>query len=170
MNALSSSCPRIAATHRSIVATLALVAALIAHADPALARKTTPADGTYVGYTGVIWTADYGVTRGRCDQAAIGAALADPRTATPGQSPVATLAGIDLADTDRACAAQALELARHGRTVRWKSANRSAAISIGHDTVARGMPCRPFVLNVAGKTTRGLACQAQRGIWEVTKP
>lgn len=170
MNVPASICPRTAATRSGTVATLVLCATLALHADPALARKTAPADATYVGYTGVIWTADYGVTRGRCDQAAIGAALADPRTATPGQSPVATLAGIDLADTDRACAAQSLELARHERAVRWTSANRSVAMSIGHDAVARGMPCRPFVLKVAGKTTRGLACQAQPGVWEITKP
>lgn len=145
---------------------LAVFVALTVQAGPSFARKTVPTEQTYMGYTGVTWTADYGVTRGRCDQAAIGKALSDPRTATPGQSPVATFAGVDLADVDRACAAQALELVRHGRTVRWKT----ASIAVGRDTVVRGLPCRPFVLHAGGRTTRGLACQAQRGVWEVTKP
>jgi len=128
------------------------------------------ATGPFMGYTGVEWADDFGITRGRCSRDAVGKALADPRTATPGQSPVAVLAGVELDDADRACAAQALELARPGRTVRWSSGKRQVSISIGDDTVAKGLPCRPFTVRAGGRTTRGLACQAQVGVWEVTKP
>jgi len=132
-----------------------------AHARPA---------GSYVGYTGVEWADDFGITRGRCSRDAVGKALADPRAATPGQSPVAVLAGVDLDDADRSCAAQALELARAGRTVRWSAGKRPVSISIGDDAVANGLPCRPFTVRTVGRTTRGLACQAQVGVWEVTQP
>jgi hypothetical protein len=128
------------------------------------------ATGPFVGYTGVEWADDFGITRGRCSPDAVGKALADPRTATPGQSPVAVLAGVDLGDTDRACAAQALELARHGRTVRWSSGKRQMSIFIGDDAVANGLPCRPFTVRTGSRTLRGLACQAQVGVWEVTTP
>lgn len=126
--------------------------------------------GPFIGYTGVEWADDFGVTAGRCSREAVGKALADPRAATPGQSPVAVFAGIDLDDADRACAAHALELARHGRTVRWSAGKRQVSISIGDDAVANGLPCRVFTVRTGGRTTRGLACQAQVGVWEVTKP
>jgi len=134
------------------------------------AAANTQSGARYVGYTGVEWADDFGITRGRCDRAAVTRALADPRTAVPGQSPVAVLTGVDLEDADRACAAQALELARHGRTVRWASGQRRLSISIGDDAVANGLPCRPFSVHGAGRATRGLACQAQVGVWEVTRP
>jgi hypothetical protein len=133
---------------------------------PAHARSTGP----FMGYTGVEWADDFGITRGRCSREAVGKALADPRAATPGQSPVAVFAGLDLDDADRACAAHALELARHGRTVRWSAGKRQVSISIGDDAVANGLPCRPFTVRTSGRTTRGLACQAQVGVWEVTTP
>ena len=156
---------RFAAFRRS----LPILALMLSTAVPATAAAPR-SGGPYMGYTGVEWADDFGITRGRCDRKAVTQALADPRTAAPGQSPVAVLTGVDLDDADRSCAAQALELARHGRTVRWASGKRQLSISIGHDATANKLPCRPFSVHGSGRTTRGLACQAQVGVWEVTKP
>lgn len=149
---------------RSTPATLALLLSSLATCAPSAHAASDVR--TFMGYTGSEWSTDFGVTRGRCDRKAVQQALADPGTATPGASPVAVLAGVDLEDADRACAGQALELARNRRTVTWSAGSRKHSLSTGADAVAKGMPCRPFVLHSGGRTTRGLACQAQRGVWE----
>lgn len=138
----------------------------------ALARKDAagPSHGLmYMGYTGTQWAEDFGVTRGRCDRKAVAAALADPSAAQAGTARTAVLAGSDLEDADRACAAHALELVRNHRTVRWSAGGRAMALSTGGDTVANGLPCRPFVLFSGGKRTLGTACQAQPRLWEIQK-
>lgn len=160
---------------RALLGGFAIAAmALLLGASPseARARKAPagPAHGLmYMGYTGTQWAADFGVTHGRCDRKAVAAALADPSAAQAGAARTAVLAGSDLEDADRACVAHALELVRNHRTVRWSAGGHAMALSTGGDTVANGLPCRPFVLVRGGKRTLGTACQAQPGLWEIQK-
>lgn len=151
---------------------LALTTALVLVAGEASAREKNGDDASghrFMGYTGTQWAEDFGVTRGRCDRGAIAKALTDTASAQPGGARTAVLTGTDIEDADRACAAHALELARNHRTVRWTSGGHAMALSTGGDTVANGLPCRPFVLVHRGKRTLGTACQAQPGLWEIQK-
>jgi surface antigen len=142
-------------------------------ATPATAQTDAEGPGGFVGYTGRVWAADFGITRGRCDRAAVARALSDPANATPGGAAVAALAGLELDDADRACAALALELARNGRTVTWSSGGARHALTASRDAVRGGQPCRAFVLRTTGPkpaTVRGVACQPDEGVWAVAAP
>lgn len=139
-------------------------------ADAGQAGGAQAGPGGYVGYTGRLWTTDFGISRGRCNRAAVEKALADPAAATPGNAPVAILAGLDLDDTDRACAALALELARNRRTVAWSSGSARHVLTASRDAVHDKQPCRGFVLRITGasaRTVRGLACQPEAGVWSL---
>lgn len=162
--------PRVPAFRAGLALALAAMLALPAGATAAGEKQRDAAAARlYMGYTGTQWAEDFGVSRGRCDRGAIATALADAASAQPGGARTAVLAGSDLDDADRACAAHALELARNHRTVRWKSGAHAMALSTGGDTVVNGLPCRPFVLVHRGKRTLGTACQAQPGLWEIQK-
>lgn len=140
---------------------------------PGTAQAAVAGPGGYVGYTGRTWSADFGVTRGRCDRAAVAKSLSDPANAAPGGSTLAALAGVELDDADRACAALALELARNGRTVAWSSGGLRHALTASRDAVRGGQPCRGFVLRTTGAkaaTVRGVACQPDGGVWAVAAP
>lgn len=156
---------------RFLVTTLVLgaLAGAFTAAAPAIAEdKTAPSGRVYMGYTGTQWAQDYGITRGRCDGKAVSAALAEP-AAAPGTAAIALIAGLDLDASDKACAAQALELLRNHRTARWNVGNGAHALTTGGDTVVNGLPCRPFVLSAKGRKILGTACQSQSGLWEVVR-
>ncbi|MBI1395321.1 MAG: hypothetical protein GC151_05010 [Betaproteobacteria bacterium] len=121
----------------------------------------------YMGYTGTTWAHDYGITRGRCDRQGVAAGLAAPTAATPGGSPVAVLAGLDVDSVDRACVAHALELSRSHRTIRWTGAKGRYSLTTGQDTVVKGMPCRLFILRTSHRRILGTACHTGRGVWEM---
>jgi hypothetical protein len=143
--------------------------AFTATTTAAAEEKTVPTGRPYMGYTGTQWAMDYGITRGRCDGKAVAAALAEP-AATPGAAAIALIAGLDLDPSDKACAAQALELLRNHRTARWNVGNGAHALTTGGDTVVNGLPCRPFVVSAKGRKILGTACQSQTGLWEVVRP
>jgi hypothetical protein len=171
-------CATAPARVRRIFAGLALVLGASLHAEtltleagdtpaPAPAASTaSKAPAPYVGYTGASWNVDFGVMRGRCDRAAVGAALGDPKAALPGQPPVALLSGVDADGTDRACAAHAIELVRNGRTVRWKGSAGSVTITPLRDAVSGTMPCREVSIHGLGKLRRATACSAELGVWQ----
>lgn len=148
---------------------LAVLGAAFCASTPAAAEEKAAATGRqYMGYTGTQWAKDYGITRGRCDGKAVAAAIAEP-AGEPGSASIALIAGLDLDPTDKACAAQALELLRNHRTVRWNVGNGAHALTTGGDTVVNGLPCRPFVVSAKGRKILGTACQSQAGLWEVVR-
>lgn len=145
---------------------------MVIDGDDARAGVATPktvaiAPAPYVGYTGALWNVDYGVLRGRCDRAAVSAALGDPKAALPGQPPVALLSGVDVADIDRACAAHAIELARNGRTVRWKGDGGAMSVTLLRDTVSGTLPCREIALRGLGRMHHATVCNADPGVWQI---
>lgn len=147
---------------------IALLAAAVGVSAPMV--FAAPQSGlAYMGYTGTQWGEDHGITRGRCDTKAVSDVLAASST-DPDALRVAILSGIDLAPVDRGCAAHALELLRNHRTVRWNAGSGPHSLTTGGDTVANGLPCRPFILVTRGRKVLGTACQAQPGVWEVLKP
>lgn len=155
---------------------LALGAALIVGAAGGIgqaAAETANDDATqrptYMGYTGTDWQRDFGITRGRCDREAVAAALGTPEAASAGTPPVAVLAGLDIDGPDRSCAAQALELLRNHRTVRWQGKAGRFSLTTGRDAVVDGRPCRMFVLVTGGSRRLGTACQTTPGIWELVR-
>jgi len=141
-------------------------------ATAATSSRSTPAAGNYLGYTGTPWSRDYGVTKGKCERAAVVSALAGPADAASEHGALAVLAGLEIDDADRACAAHALELARNHRTVAWRGTGKRYALTPSKDVVSGGLPCRRFALRSASgdkvKTLRALACQTRPGSWQLT--
>ena len=96
-------------------------------------------DPSYVGYTGKKWDHDYGVIKGRCNTAAVGAVLggaiggAVGSRADKDQRPTAVVLGTvigavigakighEIDESDRACMGHSLELAGVKTTVVWKN-------------------------------------------------
>jgi hypothetical protein len=168
--ALLLACAALALTLNAVAAD---VAPDDAQAVPEAPRTAVAGPGGFVGYTGRIWAADYGITRGCCDRAAVARALSDPANATPGGGALAALAGVELDDADLACAALALEVARNGCTVAWSSGGTRHAFTASRDSVRGVQPCRGFVLRTTGAkaaTVRGVPCQPDGGVWSVAAP
>lgn len=117
----------------------------------------------YMGYTGRKWDADYGITRGQCNRAAVAAVLAEGK---PVAIAVAGKNGPELVQADAACIGQALELTRVRHRVTWQGEGgvhyqlRPLAPSV-HD----GLPCREFELVMGKKRLRQSACQREPGTW-----
>lgn len=154
-------------------------------------------DPYYQGYSGKKWDRDYGILEGRCEAKSLGEALGKSVGGTAGSKvgsgevrDVAILAGEifgeaigrqlfkgydvkDVAGTDRACLAQALELAKDGQKVAWTNpANNARYLLTPQRAYQRdGRQCREFGLNVdsGGRreaTTRS-ACTTGAGAWEM---
>ncbi|MFA5082033.1 MAG: hypothetical protein WC474_05770 [Hydrogenophilaceae bacterium] len=117
----------------------------------------------YMGYTGRNWDADYGITRGKCDRAAVAAALGDGHKVAIA---IVAKTGPDLDQADAACIGHALELTRVRHRVTWTGEGgvryqvRPLAPSV-HD----GLPCREFELVMGKKRVRQSACQREPGTW-----
>jgi surface antigen len=177
-----------------ILSSLAVTFSVPAAADP---PAHAPAHGwraKHVGHTGYEWTNDYGIVAGSCDHRAIatviggvvGGAIAN-RVAEPENRTVATIIGIaagalignrigrEFDKADEACVGHALELGGTGRVVAWR--NESTGVSYqmtpGADRERDGLACREFRLTaVAGSersTRQGLACESERGGWQVVQ-
>lgn len=147
-------------------------------------------DPDYVGYTGKRWERDYGIIEGRCNTAAIGAALGGAtgavigsRASEPEDRAVAIILGATLGAVigakigeeidaaDRACIGHALELAGERKTVVWT--NRATGVSYRltptRNVSGGRQPCREFRTVVsAGKkrdSVTGVACRRANGDW-----
>ena len=175
-----------------ILASIVVTLSARALADP---PPHAPAHGwraKHVGHTGYEWDQDFGVIAGTCDRRAIatalgavvGGAIAN-RVAEPENRTVATIIGIaagavignrigrEIDRSDEACIGHALELGATGRVVVWQNESTGVSYQLtpGADRKQDGSPCREFTLvAMAGseKSTRqGLACESERGGWEV---
>jgi surface antigen len=174
-----------------IVPRIVLLALGVAAAcTPVVARSTTPLRGapaasamTFVGHTGQRWLEDFGVREGRCDKAAVGAALGGAADAllrvqktdglpvaivlgTPIGALISARIGRDFDEADRACIGHALELARSGRAVHWTAGVAHYSLTPGK---AGGKACRSYTLRgeASGRSevTRGAACRRDDGAW-----
>jgi surface antigen len=147
----------------------------------------------YVGRTVVEWENDYEISSGRCNRDAIGAVVggvvggAIAHRVADEHPAVATIIGItagavighrigrELDERDRDCFGHALEIGEPGRAVIWTNASTGVRyeLSPGADRERNGTPCREFTMvAVAGKeksSRRGLACQSQPGVWQMTQ-
>jgi len=146
----------------------------------------------YVGYRGHRWPDDYGVSRGRCDRAAIGAVVGGGVGGAVGSTighgderivaiVVGTVLGAVIGrevgrridDLDRRCFGHTLELAPLGRTVRWTNPDTGVAFALTpvHDFEKAGHACREFKAETAvggsGSSTRARACRTDDGSWSV---
>jgi surface antigen len=150
--------------------------------------------GGHMGRTGIEWELDYGVESGHCDRRAIATALGSVtgafianQVADGDNRTVATLIGaaagalignrigrhIDKAD--EACLGHALELAETGQSVSWTNESTGVAYQVipGADRERDGVACREFSLMAVADSDRsrrqGLACQSERGVWQVVE-
>jgi surface antigen len=142
--------------------------------EPALSEAQK---ANYIGYTGVPWSKDYGVVQGRCNPAAAGEALGEkdgPRTVAvvvSGSGGDALTRTMDA--RDRACLGHTLELVRKGSTSAWSNGETGIGyrVTMSHDYVHEGLPCREYSAVVAGKddkdSVKGGACRRAEAKWEL---
>jgi len=146
----------------------------------------------HVGHTGYEWEMDYGVLSGRCDRKAVATvlgsmagALIGNRVANPEDRTVATIVGAvagalignrigrELDQADQACFGHVLELGASGQAVSWANESTTYRMIPGADRERNGSACREYtLLATAGSeqsTQQGLACQSERGAWEIVQ-
>lgn len=122
----------------------------------------------YPGYTGQKWSQDFGIARGTCNSAALGATLAGN-----GERPVAMMrashAAASLDAADRGCWGHALELSVEKKTVVWTNSEKLVRYRF---TPTRNLqqaerPCREFTfqMSVLGREhlLKGVACRRGEG-------
>ena len=142
---------------------LAVLLALAAASPGAFAQEKA-----YSGYTGQKWTQDFGIARGSCNAAALGATLAGN-----GDRAVAMMrashAAAALDATDRGCWGHALELSVEKKTVVWTNSQKLVRYRF---TPTRNLqqgerPCREFTfqMSVQGREhlLKGVACRRGEG-------
>jgi surface antigen len=181
-----------------VLAVIVAVSAVPAAADPpnhapahGWRKKHDP---YYVGYSGRQWESDFDISSGSCNRQAVATVLGGvvggvvaSRVASSDNRTVATIIGAvagavignrigrELDEADRGCFGHALEIARSGQRVTWTNDATQVRYELapGADRQRDGSACREFTLvTVAGKeksTGRGLACQAQPGVWQVVQ-
>jgi surface antigen len=116
----------------------------------------------------------------------VGGVIAN-RVAEPENRTVATIIGIaagafignrigrQIDKSDEACIGHALELGATGRIVAWNNESTGVSYQLkpGANLKRDGSPCREFSLTaVAGSersTRQGLACESERGGWEIVQ-
>ena len=147
----------------------------------------------YVGRSGVEWVNDYEISSGRCNRDAIGAVVGGvvggviAHRVGEENPTVATIIGVaagalighrigrELDERDRDCFGHALEIGSPGRLVVWTNESTGVRyeMSPGADRQRNGAACREYTLvAVSGaekSSRRGLACQSQPGVWQVTE-
>jgi surface antigen len=179
-----------AASALAIALPCAALAVPPAHAPAHGWRKKN--DPHYAGYSGRQYVVDYGITQGRCDHEAIGAAVGAlaggaiaAATVDGKDRTVAVVAGTVLGavlgsqvgrrmdKADRACAGQALELAGPQQTIAWTNSRTQVSYKLTplptKDSDTGG--CRRFKLVAVdraglaeGRTT---ACIGEDGSWRL---
>lgn len=147
-------------------------------------------DPYYVGYHGRKWPKDYGVLRGTCSRAQVGAvlggAVGGAVGSTIGKGDTRTVAivvgtvlgtvigyeiGRDMDESDRGCFGHSLELAKTGRTVHWTNPESGLvyALTPTRSFEVGGRPCRAFTLQTTyggkGHSKNGSACRSGDGTW-----
>lgn len=149
-------------------------------------------DPSYVGYTGKKWDHDYGVIKGRCNTAAVGAVLggaiggAVGSRADKDQRPTAVVLGTvigavigakighEIDESDRACMGHSLELAGVKTTVVWKNETTGVTYRLTPTrNLASGREaCREFTTELAvvkgkkkNEKVTGVACRHGNGDW-----
>jgi len=169
---------------------LAVYLGSVANAAP---PPHAPAHGwraKHVGHTGYEWERDYGVLSGTCDRKAVSTvlgsmagALVGSRIAEPENRTIATIVGAvagalignrigrEFDDADQACFGHALELGESGQVVTWSNESATYRMIPGADRERNGAMCREFTLLAVAdseqSTRQGLACQSERGVWEI---
>jgi len=182
-------------TTRAIVSTLCFAAislTTIAQAAPPPHAKAHGWRAKHMGHTGYEWELDYGVQSGRCDREAVATviggvagALIGNRVADPEDRTVATIVGAlagafignrigDKMDrADQACVGHALELGETGQPVTWVNGSTTYRVTPGADRERNGSTCREFTVRATAgpdqSTQQGLACQSERGAWEIVQ-
>lgn len=154
-------------------------------------------DPYYQGYSGKKWDKDYGILQGRCDAKSLGETLGKTVGGAIGAKvgdgqgrEVAVIVGEilgqvvgnrvlgdmrDIDATDRACLAQALELAKGGQRVAWTNPVNKARYLLTPQGVTNrdGRQCRDFSVSVdnAGRkeTVTRSACASAAGSWEIAR-
>lgn len=160
-------------------------------------------DPDYQGYSGKTWDRDYGVLQGRCDAKtlsetlgkSVGGAVGGKVGDKAGGGEIRDIAVIvgevlgqavsnkvlkdvnikDVDGTDRACLAQALELARDGQKVAWTNPVSNVRYLLTPQRIQQrdGRQCRDFKLAADGggraETTTRTACITSAGSWEIRK-
>lgn len=155
-------------------------------------------DPDYKGYSGKKWQNDYGILQGQCDAKSLGETLGKSVGGSVGSQvgggqgkEIAILVGEvlgqaigtkvfkgmgdikDVAGTDRACLAHALELAKGGQKVAWINPvnNMRYLLTPQGARQINGRQCRDFKLNVTGsgvtETASRSACVNASGSWEI---
>jgi surface antigen len=148
-------------------------------------------DGAYPGFSGRHWSDDYGIRSGRCNRAAVGAALGaaagGTTTADAGKGGLPAVAvavgavigaavgagtGRRLDRTDRSCVGHALELAAPGQGVSWTNLNTGVSFRLTPSgTPERPQGCRKFTLVATGSfglsEGRTVACPGTDGTWDL---
>jgi surface antigen len=179
---------------KTLVAALLVALALPAAAQPPDHAKAhgwrKKNDPNYVGYTGKKWEKDYGVVEGRCNSAAVGAAIGGDAGGVIGAQtsgdnrPVAIILGTaigaiighkigqEIDSGDRGCMGHALELAGEKKTVAWtnKATGVSYRLTPTRGFKDGGTTCREFVTQLSsGKkkdSVKGVACRRGNGDWD----
>jgi len=146
-------------------------------AEPPRPAVNTGDKSNYVGYTGISWSKDYGVVSGRCNPAAAAKALGmqdAPRSIALAAAGSGDSKLIDsMNDSDRACMGHSLELVRKANAASWSNSEtgRAYRVTMGHDYVYEGLPCREFsaVVTTGGvkETLKGGACRRPEARWEI---
>jgi surface antigen len=183
----------------SLIALPLVAALSVALLVPAVAQppEHAPAYGyraKYRSQTGYEWELDYGVHAGTCDRRAVatalgvvtGAVIAN-QVADSDNRTVATLIGAvtgalignrigrNFDEADEACVGHALELGKTGQPVTWTNEATGVRyqVILGADRDRNDAACREFHLTaIAGSeryARRGLACEAERGLWQVVE-
>ncbi|RLJ63769.1 hypothetical protein [Sulfurisoma sediminicola] len=187
----------------AVVALLAGLVAATALADPPSQAPAhgwrKKHDPYYQGYSGKKWERDYGILEGRCDAKSLGETLGKSVGGSAGAKvgsgevrDVAILAGEvlgeaigrqvfkgydikDVAGTDRACLAQALELAKDGQRVAWTNPVSNARYQLRPQRAYQrdGRQCREFSLDIDSggrrQATTRTACSTAAGAWEMRR-
>lgn len=150
-------------------------------------------DPTYPGYTGRVWTADYGiVSAGRCNTdavlAAVGGAVGGVIGAqvgsggSDGERAIAIVVGTalgavignrvgrELDRTDQGCIGHALELGGAGRPVLWTNPGTRVTYNLV-PLKSDGSSCRNFKLDASregkAESTQRRACRTGDGVWQL---
>ena len=164
-------------------------------AQPPAHAKAHGYRAKHVGHTGVEWDLDFGITSGTCNRKEVatvlgglaGGLLANRIADDSDNRAIATLIGAAagafignrigdrLDDADQACVGHALELGDRGQTVNWTNESTGVRYQVvpGADRVSNGRQCREFdMVAVDGSqraSERGLACQSDRGVWQIVE-
>ena len=181
-------------TNRATLVILPLVAtclATVASAAPPPHAKAHGWRAKHMGHTGYEWEMDYGVLSGRCDHEAVATAIGGVtgaiignRVADSEDRTVATIVGAlagafignrigERLDRAVVLSQSGYQLGQSGQAVSWTNGPTMYRMIPGADSERNGSTCREFTLRASAgsdqSTQQGLACQSERGAWEIVQ-